>query len=414
MRYIYTFSVFLYGLLIRLSALKSQKAKQWINGRKNWQDKLLAALKENRFPVVWIHCSSLGEFEQGRPVIEEVRAKYSNVFILLSFFSPSGYEIRKSYQQADYVCYLPLDTLRNAKEFIQIVNPKVSIFIKYDFWYNYINQLKTKKIPIWLVSGIFRPSQHFFRFWGGWFRRHLAYFDHMFIQNEESGRLLDSIGIVDYTVAGDTRFDRVKQIAFQAKVINEAQEFINNRFAVIAGSTWPSDEDILIEYINQSDDQICFIIAPHEIDKVHIEQIILKIDKKQILFSEIEKDTDLKSYSVLIIDNIGMLSALYRYGNLVIIGGGFGKGIHNILEPAVHGVPIIIGPKYFKFQEAIDLVQRNTVFPINNFTEFENRVKTVKENPEILTEIKTLQHSYIHQMSGSTSIIVERLKAYLN
>lgn len=414
MRFIYTFVIRFYNLLIKIGSVRLPKAKQWVQGRQKWREKLTSALQENTNPVVWIHCSSLGEFEQGRPVIEEIKAKQPNVFILLTFFSPSGYEIRKNYPQADFISYLPLDTPKNAKDFLRIANPSVAIFVKYEFWYNYLNQLRQNKIPFWLISGIFRKKQHFFAFWGGWFRKHLHFFDHLYVQNQESGDLLKSIHIQHYTVAGDTRFDRVKQIALQAKVIPEAERFVANRFVFVAGSSWPADEDLIATYINQTTSKECFIIAPHEIHKEHIDQIVSKLEKPHILFSQIDDTTNLTLFDVLIVDNIGMLSALYRYANVVMIGGGFGKGIHNILEPAVYGVPILIGPKFQKFREAVDLIERNTVFPVNNYPELETTLRSLRADSEKLKHINELQNAYIEQMSGSTKVIVERLTSILS
>ncbi len=409
MRLIYTFSVFLYGFFIRLASWKNQKAKLWIKGREQWKEKLHNSLVKNSNPVVWVHCSSLGEFEQGRPVIEELKARNPNVFLLLTFFSPSGYEIRKNYRQADYVCYLPLDTVRNARDFVEIAKPVAALFIKYEFWYNFLKALKDQQIPIWLISGIFRPQHHFFKPWGYWFRNQLGCFDHFFLQNQLSAELLGKIGFTNYTVGGDTRFDRVVQVAAQAKVIESAEKFKNGQFTLVAGSTWPADEDILAQYINGAEQIQKFIIAPHEIDQEHVQQIVKKIAKKTILYSEITPQTHLASAQVLIIDNIGMLSSLYRYGEVVLVGGGFGKGIHNILEPAVFGVPVIIGPNYSKFREAVDLVEMGTVFPMQNYKDFQILMYDFRQNPGRLQHISTLQRQYIQRMSGSTTLIVDSL-----
>ncbi len=409
MRPVYTFGVIIYSFIIKLASLKNNKAKLWVNGRKNWKQNITNALKNNTKPLIWVHCSSLGEFEQGRPVIETIKKKRDDIFILLTFFSPSGYEIRKKYAYADYVCYLPIDTVANAKYFITMANPKCALFIKYEFWYNYLTTLKNKNIHTWLISGIFRPNHHFFKWWGYWFRKQLNSFDHFFLQNEESGQLLEKIGLKNYTIGGDTRFDRVIQVAENGKEIETAKIFTNNMFTIVAGSTWPDDEDIIAGYINESENDFKYILAPHEINKEHIWQIISKISKKTILYSEITNQTDLTNTHVLIIDNIGMLSSLYRYADLVMIGGGFGKGIHNILEPAVYGVPVIIGPKYQKFKEAVDLVKLETVFPIKTKTEFAKTVNDLSQNKSKLKRISTTQNHYIKTMSGSTTIIADKL-----
>lgn len=409
MRLLYTLGISLYSLAIRLVSVKNQKAKLWIDGRKNWKRDLKNAMKNNTKPVVWVHCSSLGEFEQGRPVIESIKEKSDNLFILLTFFSPSGYEIRKKYAHADYVCYLPSDTIINSINFVTIANPTVALFVKYEFWYNYLKVLKNRNIPVWLISGIFRPSHHFFKWWGFWFRKQLNCFDHFFLQNQASAQLLDKINIKNYTIGGDTRFDRVIQVAQNGKEIEIAKTFKNNKFTIVAGSTWQADEDILTRYINESVNDFKYIIAPHEIDKEHVQQIVSKISKKTIKYSEVNTNTDLLSAKVLIIDNIGMLSTLYRYADLVMIGGGFGKGIHNILEPSVFGVPIIIGPNYQKFNEAVELVKRETVFTIKSYNEFSELVNNLSGDKVRLKKIFETQNQYIKAMSGSTTIIVNQL-----
>jgi len=406
MRLLYNFAISFYGFLIFLASISSQKAKLWLKGRKNWSSKLSEKLKMNSKPVIWIHCSSLGEFEQGRPVIEELVKQNINAFILLTFFSPSGYEIQKNYSYADFVCYLPLDTQRNAKLFVSIVKPKVAIFVKYEFWFNYLLHLKKAGTKTWLISAIFRENQHFFKVYGKWFVKQLSNFEHFFVQNDLSAKLLQSICYGNVTVGGDTRFDRVLQITAQIKPIETVENFKKSKQVIIAGSTWSPDEDILIDYINNSIRDIKYIIAPHEIDSKHIETILSKITKKTVLYSNIEKIDDLPSFQVLIINNIGMLSTLYQYGTVAMIGGGFGKGIHNILEPAVFGLPIIIGTNYSKFNEAVELTSLGTVFPVKDKEGFKNQIDNLFDNSEKLLKIKQVQKEYTEKMSGSTEIIV--------
>lgn len=414
MRLLYSIMICLYVFTIKFVSVTNRKAELWIRGRKNWEQKLKQALSGNIKPVVWVHCSSLGEFEQGRPIIEMLKTQNSDIFLLLTFFSPSGFEVRKNYSHADYVCYLPADTQRNARMFVSLTLPVVALFIKYEFWYNYINALNINKTPIWLISGIFRSNQHFFKPWGHWFRKQLGKFDHFYVQNWQSEQLLNQIGIDRVTVGGDTRFDRVVEVASGGKEIVYAKQFTNNDFTIIGGSTWSPDEDLIIEYINRSDNNFKYIIAPHEINEGHIAQIRDRIAKKTILYSEITADTDMSDTKVLIIDNIGMLSMLYRYANIAIIGGGFGKGIHNILEPSVFGIPVIIGPNYKKFNEAIDLIALKTVFSVSNYHEFYSILNGLSNDSEALKTISELQSHYIESKRGTTPIVVSKIQTLLS
>ncbi len=326
MVFVYNLGILIYQFIVTAVSPFNRKAKLWKKGRKKWQSRLL---------IVWFHCASLGEFEQGRPVIEAFREKYSDIKILLTFFSPSGYEIRKNYPKADYIFYLPLDTRRNAIKFIETVNPIATIFVKYEFWYHYLKQLKKRNIPTYIISAIFREDQVFFKPYGNWYRTFLSNFEHLFVQNEKSQELLASIGISNVTIAGDTRFDRVMTNAQAAKTIPLLEQFVLNSKVLVAGSTWQKDEEIIIEYLKKNPYNLKLIIAPHEINPQNIEKFRAKLSVKSMLYTNPD-ETDLADTQVLIIDTIGILSSVYRYGTIAYIGGGFGVGIHNTLEAAVY------------------------------------------------------------------------------
>ena len=336
-------------------------------GRKGLLKKL-----ENEFsaqangrPVAWFHAASLGEFEQGRPVMEAFRSRYPDYFILLTFFSPSGYEIRKNYNGADYVCYLPIDTSSNVRRFISAINPRIVFFIKYEFWFNYVNELFTRVSGLIAFSAIFRPEQVFFQSYGGFFRRILFGFDHIFVQNKSSVDLLWRVNIINCSVAGDTRFDRVRTIAANARELPEIEAFSSGNPCIVAGSVWDADMQVLIPVLNRLKGSFKAIIAPHEIKNDQIRSWRKSLKGRTILYSELTPETEVSSYDCLIIDNIGMLSSLYRYGNMAYIGGSFGAGLHNILEAATFGLPLMFGNKsYARFEEALELIEYGGAFPI--------------------------------------------------
>ncbi len=361
---------------MQLIAPLNPKAKLWVDGRRNWSERLAGALAGNRAPVAWFHAASLGEFEQGRPVIEAFRQQYPAYKILLTFFSPSGYEVRKNYAGADFIAYLPSDTPANARRFVQLVKPSIAFFIKYEFWANYLHELKAAQVPVISFSTIFRPGQLFFKPYGGFYRSLLHQFDHILVQNEVSVRLLDSIGITRTTLAGDTRFDRVKQVADQKKEIPAAAAFRLDPAGqpvpvLVAGSAWQQDMDVLIPFLNAFTQPLKVIIAPHEIHDDEIEKWRQQLQRPSVRFSQVTAgDTSqLATAEVLIIDNIGMLSSLYQYGQYAYIGGAFGKGLHNILEAATFSMPLFFGPNYRKFQEAIDLIAEGGAVSVNNTQE---------------------------------------------
>ena len=408
MSLLYNLGILFYGFLIRVAALFNEKAKLFIAGRKNWKKKLGSAVDKNA-SYIWVHCASLGEFEQGRPVLEEIKKQFPKYKIVLTFFSPSGYEIRKNYKGADIVTYLPMDTKNNAQEFIRLVNPEKVFFVKYEFWYNYIAELKRQQIPLYIISAIFRENQQFFKStpWGKWYRKMLHSFEHIFIQNETSAQLLRQVDINNYIISGDTRFDRVAEIARGAKKFEIVEKFRGNNVTLIAGSTWKPDEELLAAFINNSSD-VKFIIAPHEVTPANINRIQELLKKPAICFSKADI-SDIDSYDVLIIDSIGILSSLYQYGNIAYIGGGFGVGIHNILEAATFKLPVLFGPNYLKFKEAVDLVNEKGAFPINNFTELKATLNKLINDKTSLQNASEICKNYIEKNVGSTKLIMNKV-----
>ena len=404
----------LYGIVIRtyyffilLASTFSAKARLWIRGRRETERRL----KENwaiQKKVAWFHCASLGEFEQGRPVIEAFKDKRPDAYILITFFSPSGYEVRKNYEGADSILYLPLDTKRKTKNFISAIQPQWVIFVKYEFWYNLLSELYRRTIPTYLISANFRTSNWFFKWYGQPFLKIIGGFHHIFVQNNHSANLLSEHGIHNVTVSGDTRFDRVQQISRSQKKIPEVALFKGDHYLVVAGSTWKEDEELLIKYINTDTKELKWIIAPHEIPETHIRQITSELKVPYTRFSQFKRKYEPDS-RVLIIDNIGLLSSLYGYGNMAYVGGGFSKGIHNILEPATFGLPVIFGPRFQKFQEAVDLIKEGGAFPINSYEELMNILDSFFHNPESIYECGKHSERYVKNNLGATKIIVDNL-----
>ncbi len=404
MKHLYSFSIFVYSLLIKIASYFSKKAKLRNDGVKL----TFEILKNfNSKKTIWFHCASLGEFEQGRPLIEKIKSENPEYQIAISFFSPSGYEVRKNYEFADVVFYLPSDTQKNAQKLIKLLNPELVIFVKYEFWYWILKELKKQNIPTYLVSGIFRNKQIFFKAYGGFYRKILLNFKHLFIQNEESKLLLESINIKNTTVAGDTRFDRVLEISKNKKSFPIIESFTKNKLVFIAGSSWKKDEEIIFNFINNYEkENMKFIIAPHEIKKENIERIKSLTNKKTILFSEAKID-NVKEATVLIIDNIGMLSSLYSYADIAYIGGGFGAGIHNTLEAAVYGIPLIFGKIYHKFNEAKELIKRNAAFSINNEIEFNSIVNNLVSEKSFRKQVGEKAADYIQENIGASNKIFD-------
>ncbi len=403
---LYNLAIYTYNILIRISAaFGNSKAKLWLKGRENIFERIDAALKPQE-KRIWIHASSLGEFEQGRPVIEKLKELRPDYKIVLTFFSPSGYEIRKDYKGADYIFYLPIDKRENAARFLDLVKPEKVIFIKYEFWHNYLTSIKSRNIPLFLISANFRKDQHFFKWYGGWFRKLLHNFEHIFVQNERSANLLKSININRITIAGDTRFDRVYSIATSSRELPEVKNFVDGSFCIIAGSTWEPDEKLLIKYLNETSHPVKMIVAPHEIKDAAIENIIQKLNKKAVRYSQLQ---NAGAADILIIDNIGMLSSLYRYGKIAYIGGGFGKGIHNILEAATFGLPVLFGPNYQKFQEAVNLTKAGGAFPIKDYDELRSTLNILIEDTVKNNNCSQTSRQFIENNLGATDIILKAL-----
>ncbi|MFY7910730.1 MAG: 3-deoxy-D-manno-octulosonic acid transferase [Emticicia sp.] len=447
---LYNLSIHVYSFIISVLAPFNSKAKLWVDGRKNIFERLGSASLTNhsstsltnhsstspsksftersRGTLAWFHCASLGEFEQGRPVIEAFRAKYPAYKILVTFFSPSGYEIRKNYAGADYIFYLPADTPANARKFIEIVKPSIVFFVKYEFWRNYLTELEKQQIPVVSFSAIFRPNQLFFKSYGGFYREVLTKFKHILVQNQESFDLLKSIDIQQITLAGDTRFDRVKQIVDAKKDIPIAAQFKANRQVFMVGSAWQTDMEVLILLMNSFNvgkvqnladvrvtDEIVFVIAPHEIHREEINAWQKQIELKSICFSEVKPDTKLTDYQVLIIDNIGMLSSLYQYADFAFIGGSFGKGLHNILEAATFGMPIFFGNKaYHKFQEAVDLVKQGGAYAVASTNDLGEILKDLRSNEAKKKETDKISQNYVLQNIGATEKVMMVVASILN
>ncbi len=405
---IYNLVIRFYLLLVVAASPFNKKARLWRNGRKHWLANLKTRINSND-RYIWVHCSSLGEFEQGRPVIEALRRQYPDVKILLTFFSPSGYEVRKNYPEAHYVCYLPIDTRRNAIRFIRTVNPVAAVFVKYEFWYHYLNQLRAWGVPTYLISAIFRHDQVFFKPYGGWYREFLRNFNHLFVQNEHSKELLHGIGIENVTVAGDTRFDRVADVARATKDIPLLAEFAENAMVIIAGSTWPPDEELLMGYFGENYHRVKLIIAPHEIHEAEIEKLQAKAAVKSIRYTQ-PGETDPRQARLLIIDTIGILASAYRYGKIAYIGGGFGTGIHNTLEAATFGLPVVFGPNYQKFQEAKDLIAIGSGRSVSNAGELKQALDNLIANPDLLGQASLSAREYISKKTGATGIICQKME----
>ena len=413
MKLIYNFFIFIYSFSIRIASLFNNKAKQWVDGRNDIFSRLSKEQLSDK-QIIWVHCASLGEFEQGRPIIEKLRITYPDYSIFLTFFSPSGYEIRKDYEFADYVYYLPIDTINNAQRFIDIVNPKLVIFVKYEFWFNYINVLYQKKIPLIFVSVIFRPSQHFFKSWGRWYAKQLNKVTYLFVQNVESINLLDSIKIHHAEVSGDTRFDRVVQLPKEKITFPIVINFKGNSKLLMAGSTWQPDEKLLLDLLNNSKATFKVVIAPHLIDKEHVNEVIKRFEKyNPILYSNVSS-ADLNNSKVLIIDCIGMLSQLYRHADIAYIGGGFGVGIHNLLEASTYGIPVIYGPNYQRFREAVELRNNRAGFPISNSQECLGVFEILMYDNQAYEKSTIVAQNYVRKNAGATAMVVDKVNEYLS
>ena len=411
MRVIYSFFIFFYGLFIRFAAIFNDKARQWVDGRRGIFAKLQGALKEvdrSKTPVIWFHASSLGEFEQGRPIIESFRQTYPQYKILLTFYSPSGYAVRKNWDQADWIFYLPLDTPGNARRWMDVVQPAAAIFIKYDFWFNFLSCLRERKIPVYFVSALFRPSQHFFKWYGGWFRDQLPAVTRFFVQNRASAQLLEGIGVTNVTLTGDTRFDRVHAIASRKHSFPLIEQFIGSKRVFIGGSTWGEDEALLIPLIKNNNLDLKFILAPHDTSPGRIQRITAQLDRPVITYSDLNPENAGQA-DVLIIDSVGILAQLYQYATLAFIGGGFGTAIHNIQEPITYGVPVFFGPRYHKFKEAVDLIAHGGVFCVTSTGELAATAARLLADPQEYQRVSGLCRNYVDENRGATEKIMQEL-----
>ena len=405
MSFIYNFILLFASQILKILALFSPKLNLFVKGRKSVFETLADKIKTSD-KTIWFHAASLGEYEQGLPVIEAIKQHYPNHKIVLTFFSPSGYEVRKNNTIADVTVYLPLDTISNAKQFVQMVHPEMVFFIKYEYWPNYLKELKNQNIKTYLISGIFREKQLFFKWYGGFYRKALHTFDYFFVQNESSKTLLKSIGFTNVKVSGDTRFDRVVSILERDNTLDFVEQFINNKTTIVIGSSWPKDEELLVNYINNSSDDVKFIIAPHNIDKNQILNLKTQISKKTILFSEKDND-DVSNYAVFIIDTIGILTKIYSYADIAYVGGGFGNpGVHNILEPATFGIPVVIGPNYSHFSEATALVNLEGCLTIENQTQLNEAFDLLLQNEDERLEKGHICSTFVQMNKGATQTIM--------
>ena len=408
MNILYSIAIRLYSGLVSIAALfGNKKAQFWWKGRSNQWDNLKSPNKDDEW--IWIHVSSLGEFEQGLPVIESLKAKYPKYKLLLTFFSPSGYEPRKNFHLADKVAYMPSDTRSNAKKLIKNFNIKAAFFVKYDFWFNYMKVLKENDIPLYYISALLHPDHYFFKFYSFWFRKQLFNVTHYFVQNDETAKLLKAIGIENTTVTGDTRFDRVFEIAKQSESFPEIEKFIDGRQCIIAGSSWPSDEKFIIPFSKKMPENYCLIIAPHDVSDTHIKQITSQLDN-YVLYSQRSTDNGQQTTSkVLVLDTIGILKQIYKYARFVYVGGGFMSSIHNTQEALVFGCPVVIGPKYHKFVEAVDLVRDGGMFSVNNQQEFDDIFKRLMNDEEFYNKASGICQDYIQLSIGATDKIMKFL-----
>lgn len=405
----YNVAISILSFVFRMIAPFHKKVKLMVQGHANTFEILEKQIDPNS-KYVWFHVASLGEYEQALPMIEVINRDKPTYKILLSFFSPSGYEVQKNNQLVDVVCYLPLDKKKNAKRFLDLAKPDIAIFVKYEFWYNFIHGLYLREIPVYLISAVFRPNQLFFKPWGDVFKKILHYYTQLFVQDNESKRLLKNKGLRNVTVMGDTRMDRVIKIKGDAKdlpIVDKFTRLKNNQSVLVAGSSWPEDESLIINYFNKHA-YLKLIIAPHLIDEAHLKQIESKLKRPCIRYSQ-ATDEKIMDFDCLLIDNFGLLSSIYRYGKIAYIGGGFGAGIHNLPEAAVYGIPVIFGPNFKKFLEARELLKNGGGFTISNEVELNKILKNFVTSPEDLEMAGERAADYIYKSAGATQKIVDKI-----
>ncbi len=414
MKYLYDILMIFSEKILRLFGnFFGPKVQHFTQGQKQAFQQLKACLQSGK-PVIWFHVSSLGEYEQALPVIEKIKEQYTDYQIVLTFFSPSGYEVKKDKTPAGCVSYLPLDTPANARRFIDLLRPAAAFFVKYDFWPNYLYELKKQGVPAFLISGLFPENHTYFKAYNTWLKKSLEAFTHFFVQDENSKKVLQQNGFSQVTVTGDTRFDRVYEIARQTGELDFVKAFKQEAPLLVVGSSWPSDEKLLLPYLHQSGIKFKTIIAPHDISKRHIQQITTALQKPYILYSQTNDKTSWADFDVLIIDNIGLLNKIYRYADIVYIGNGFGKSIHNIQEPAVYGVPVITGPHIEKFREAVDLKKLGGLISIHNREELEKVLNELLTNKKVREEKARITREYALKNVGATDKIIQQLEKYLS
>ncbi|OAQ38538.1 3-deoxy-D-manno-octulosonic acid transferase [Pedobacter psychrophilus] len=402
----YNIGIKFYYFLVWIVSFFNRKAKLWIDGRMNWRSKFNPNhLHKN----IWFHFASLGEFEQGKPLLQAVRKRFPDKKIVITFFSPSGYEVRKNSLLGDYILYLPLDTAKNAQDFLNIFKPEIAVFNKYEFWNYFFKELKKQQIPLYITSAIFRKEQLFFKPYGDFYRSILKCVTHFFVQNQTSADLLNGIGLNNFTISGDTRFDSVADLAQTRKDFPIIENFKDNQKIFIGGSTWLEDEKLIAQYILSPPKGWKFIIAPHEISETNIKSLQHLLNNEVIRYSEINEASSIKDAKFLIIDNIGMLSSLYAYADVAYIGGGFGAGIHNTLEAAAYGLPVIFGPRYRKFKEAIDLVSLKGGFTISNQEELNEVLNKLISNEDFRKQSGEIAKIYVDQNIGATQMIMDEV-----
>ena len=411
MSFLYQIGIQISTLVLKVAVFFSKKIRRFQQGRVGLFQRLEQQLDPGA-KYIWIHAASLGEYEQGLPVLEQLKAHFQDYRFLLTFFSPSGYEVKKDTAPADLVFYLPLDTPGNARRFLELVRPRLAIFIKYEIWPNYFRKMHDMEIPIVMISARFSPSQVFFKWYGGFMRKTLHYVHHFYLQDEQSAHLLSSIGIEKATISGDTRFDRVKSIVEQDNSLLFMQHFKQGRFCLVAGSTWPQDEDILVKYINQASDGLKVVLVPHDIDEESCDDLLRRIRKRAVRFTKMNLE-EIHEYQVLLIDKVGLLTRIYSYADTAYVGGGFVTGLHNTLEPAVFGIPVVIGPKYKGFREATDLVELGGMFPIASYSEFFDIMESCRTDMEIRRSAGRICAAYVEKNTGASIRIVEGIRTLL-
>ncbi|NEQ49991.1 MAG: 3-deoxy-D-manno-octulosonic acid transferase [Leptolyngbya sp. SIO3F4] len=405
---LYTLAVQIYGIAIRLAALRNPKARKWVAGRRGWRASVRKIAQE-KGKLLWFHCASVGEFEQGRPVLESLRVQFPEARILVSFFSPSGYELHRDYPHADHVLYLPLDTPANSRYWVRTLQPSLVVFVKYEFWFNLLRVLKREQVPTYLISAHFRPTQFFFRPWARPFLKRLNDFRTLFVQRESSVKLLQEHGITaPVIVSGDTRFDRVSEICRDSSPLPDMERFLDGSPLMIGGSTWPTEEEYLIRYLRQAPTDWKYLIAPHEMDEARIQYLLESLGPGATRYSHWEQTPDAEA-NILLVDGYGYLSRLYRYGSLAVVGGGFQDGIHNILEPATFGMPVCFGPAYDKFAEAHDLMALGTARSFESYEECTTILKEWQADAAQRDELAEKARHYVQAHVGATETIVQAL-----